>query len=306
MNGVRMMTLAERGAYITLLCHQWDKGSVPGDDLEELRLVLGCTASTARQIWDQLRKKFPRDPKGCFRNVRLEFERRKQKKYRKSQSNKGKASAAKRNRGSTAANARFNPSGFNSSSSSSSSSSDQEIPPKGSQREPTMLDHETEVGLIEILRSLSSEDRHSARAFHDAFVRAIQAAGWTVHREHRVSDRGDGRPGVVDVVVTAPARLAIELDRQSPRQKSLDKLRVIARAGYAGVVVCRDGQSFAWRRQGEIAVYAEARPQTGRRASLSLVDPRDDEHIRKSKEVKRLVSEEGLSIAEASRKVGYR
>lgn len=127
MTGTRTMTLTERGAYITLLCHQWDKGGVPGDDLVELSKILGCSLVTTRQVWTRIAHKFFRDTKGIFRNRRLEKERAKQRRFRKSQSNKGKLSAQRRNRGLTGVQpitvaSRLNPS-------SSSSSSDVRTPP---------------------------------------------------------------------------------------------------------------------------------------------------------------------------------
>jgi hypothetical protein len=119
-----------------------------------------------------------------------------------------------------------------------------------------------------------------------------------VHREHRIADRGDGYAGKVDLVVSHPVKLALELDRASPRQKSLDKLRVLAHDGYAGVVLCRVGESFAWRQQGEIAIYAASQ------TALSPKHQAELEHIRKSQEVKRLIAE-GLTFVDASRRVGF-
>jgi hypothetical protein len=80
-------------------------------------------------------------------------------------------------------------------------------------------------------------DPHS---FHDAVQRSLKAHGWVVEREWNVCDRGDGRPGSIDLVVTSPYRIGIELDRGAPRDKSLLKLsrfeglRVIVLRGRKG------------------------------------------------------------------------
>lgn len=70
------MSLAERGAYITLLGHQWDAGSVPSSPRERAR-VLGCTAAQERAIWLRLASKFALVG-DAYLNQRLEVERRKQ------------------------------------------------------------------------------------------------------------------------------------------------------------------------------------------------------------------------------------
>lgn len=76
LTGTATMSLAERGAYVTLLAYEWDAGSVPGQASARAR-VLGCTAAQERSIWLKLESKFvARD--GVFLNARLETERAKQ------------------------------------------------------------------------------------------------------------------------------------------------------------------------------------------------------------------------------------
>ena len=54
----------------------------------------------------------------------------------------------------------------------------------------------------------------------------LLAAGFKVDREFSVPDRGDGKmKGFIDLVITSPERVAIELDRKKPRKKSILKLR---------------------------------------------------------------------------------
>lgn len=76
MLGTVTMSLAERGAYITLLAYQWDMGGVPGD-YDTLARILGCTRGQAVRVWLAIVHKFQERPDG-WRNARLEVERTKQ------------------------------------------------------------------------------------------------------------------------------------------------------------------------------------------------------------------------------------
>ena len=96
MTGTITMSLAEVGAYSRLLCHQWDVGCVPGDDLSALARAMVCDRAEAEQIWPKIQHKFRQKRDGIWTNLRLEKERKKQAAYRKLQSEKGKRSAAKR------------------------------------------------------------------------------------------------------------------------------------------------------------------------------------------------------------------
>lgn len=94
LTGVATMSLAERGAYISLLAHQWDSGAVPASAKERAR-ILGCSAAEERRVWAVLVSKFTYINE-VFLNERLEEEREKQAEYRRRQSDRGKASAATR------------------------------------------------------------------------------------------------------------------------------------------------------------------------------------------------------------------
>lgn len=94
LTGVATLSLAERGAYISLLAHQWDSGSVPSAAHERAR-ILGCAAAEERRLWAKIVSKFSLI-NDAFLNTRLEDERDKQAEYRRRQSDKGKASAATR------------------------------------------------------------------------------------------------------------------------------------------------------------------------------------------------------------------
>lgn len=64
----------------------------------------------------------------------------------------------------------------------------------------------------------------SAESFHNDLMTFLREEGWTLTAEHQVEDRGDGRQGRVDILVTSPAVVGIELDRLSIREKSVFKL----------------------------------------------------------------------------------
>ena len=75
--GTMQLSLAERGAYITLLAYQWNHGSVPADHAALAR-ICGCAEGQMGKLWLTLGGKFPRGPDGGCRNPRLEAERTKQ------------------------------------------------------------------------------------------------------------------------------------------------------------------------------------------------------------------------------------
>lgn len=82
--GVADMTQAEVGAYILLLCNQWNSGAIPTD-----KTRLGLIAKG--EVSDHVVSKFPNG-----RNNRLERVRRDQKEHRKLRASAGKAGANKR------------------------------------------------------------------------------------------------------------------------------------------------------------------------------------------------------------------
>ncbi len=87
---VIVMTLQERGAYITLLCLCWQQGGLPSD-VEKLSRLCGTPAVTFRRLWPAIAPCFRTVADGTrLMNPRLEKERKKQRLFRKSQSDKGK------------------------------------------------------------------------------------------------------------------------------------------------------------------------------------------------------------------------
>lgn len=77
-----------------------------------------------------------------------------------------------------------------------------------------------------------------AKALHDAVEAEILKAGYLCQREFLVADRGDGRRGRVDLYVTDSTGSAcgIEIDRKSPREKSVFKLQQLP----SGFILLRD------------------------------------------------------------------
>ena len=77
--GTVTMTNEERGAYITLLCLQWSRGSLTENDFQ--RVCIGMPSHSQRICQD----KFQIDAEGNYRNSRLERVRSEQREYSKKQ-----------------------------------------------------------------------------------------------------------------------------------------------------------------------------------------------------------------------------
>lgn len=82
-------TLSEVGAYQRLLNHQWANGSVPGDGIKALSLILRCTPSTAKSIWNTISIKFVRGEDGRWRNQKMERVRAEAEAFRAKQAENG-------------------------------------------------------------------------------------------------------------------------------------------------------------------------------------------------------------------------
>lgn len=78
MVGTAAMTLEQRGAYVTLMCYQWDAFAVPADDLKALGALLGVSQAKTKELWAVIGKKFDQGSDGLWRNARVEAERNKQ------------------------------------------------------------------------------------------------------------------------------------------------------------------------------------------------------------------------------------
>lgn len=87
---------AERvGAYWLCLLYQWDHGSVPADDLDDLARVMHESRSKAQLLWRQIGSKFPKTSVG-YQNIRLEEVRREVIDGVETSSRRGKAGAQAR------------------------------------------------------------------------------------------------------------------------------------------------------------------------------------------------------------------
>jgi hypothetical protein len=98
-----------------------------------------------------------------------------------------------------------------------------------------------------ILDGIPAKALETAPTFHDAVYTQLLHAGAEVRREYPVPDRGDGRAGVLDLLVTTPWVIGLELDAVNPRTKSVrklqfvDGLRVILLRGRGPVVEVPEG-----------------------------------------------------------------
>lgn len=85
LSGAGDMTCEETGAYIRLLCQQWNKGGLPDDDARLAIMAGQCQASALAKA----KSKFGMSEDGLLRNARLEQEREKQNAYRAKQAENG-------------------------------------------------------------------------------------------------------------------------------------------------------------------------------------------------------------------------
>lgn len=93
------MSLHEAGAYIRLMCIEWNEhGKGIADNAVKCARMVGATDTQMKKMWPTLRRCFVehRSEAGMLTHPRLEKEREKQENYRRRQSDKGLASAALR------------------------------------------------------------------------------------------------------------------------------------------------------------------------------------------------------------------
>lgn len=89
LGGVSDMTQSEVGAYMLLLCQQWNRGSIPVQTERQQLIAKG-------EVTPHVLSKFKTGQDGLLRNERLEKERQKQADYREMQRKKGVASGESR------------------------------------------------------------------------------------------------------------------------------------------------------------------------------------------------------------------
>lgn len=89
-SNVVVMSLQERGAYITLICQCWIDGSLPSD-VARLARLCGVPVSPFRKLWPALEPCFrPASNTDRLVHPRLELERRKQREFRRRQAENGR------------------------------------------------------------------------------------------------------------------------------------------------------------------------------------------------------------------------
>lgn len=109
---VRLMSLQERGAYITLLCMCWQEGSLPAN-VEDIARLVGVRPQYFKRLWSgQLGSCFfaSVEDGGRWRHKRLDQEREKQEHHRQRASDKGRIGAQNRWHRHRAGNAQAMPS----------------------------------------------------------------------------------------------------------------------------------------------------------------------------------------------------
>ncbi len=88
---VALMSMQERGVYITLICKCWNEGTLP-EDTERLSKLCGMPHSAFRKLWPSILPCFRSSGAERLIHPRLEKERKKQREYRRRQAD----AAAKR------------------------------------------------------------------------------------------------------------------------------------------------------------------------------------------------------------------
>ena len=153
LTGTMHLSAEEVGAYMLLLCHQWDKGALPSSDRELLRI-----ARTKMKVLEVVKGKFVRCDDGLLRNLRMEKEREKQASYKEVMKKRGEKGADKRWHKHSSSNAQAMPADSSSSSTSTSSSfstSDKDI----SGWEPKdILQNKNAVALADIAHTLPPDE----------------------------------------------------------------------------------------------------------------------------------------------------
>ena len=91
---VSLMSLAGRGAYITLMCYCWREGSIPAD-LRKMAKLCGIDSSAIAELWQELEPCFEL-ANDRYVHHRLEKERAKQEEHKKERSEAGKRGASQR------------------------------------------------------------------------------------------------------------------------------------------------------------------------------------------------------------------
>jgi uncharacterized protein YdaU (DUF1376 family) len=88
-SGTVDLSTEDVGAYIRLLCYQWEKGRIP-PDVSTLARITGLTAIRVKSAWARLRRHFSEGEDGAFVNAKLERVRQGQIAFRRRQADNGR------------------------------------------------------------------------------------------------------------------------------------------------------------------------------------------------------------------------
>jgi uncharacterized protein YdaU (DUF1376 family) len=169
---VRLMSMPERGVYITAICLCWSEGTLPADS-QTLSRLMGMPVTAFRKLWPALEGCFRVSPRDASRLIhpRLERERQKQRAYRRRQADNGRKGGRPPQSGKPTANPSLSqqlnqsPSSTLISSSSSSTDSSQrtnvrEFP---ATKEPTTVEARAGIFTNETYPALYAKHRKGAR-----------------------------------------------------------------------------------------------------------------------------------------------
>ena len=136
---VRLMTLAERGAYVHLLCLNWQAGRLP-KDAKKLARLLDCSLEEFQQIWEGIRHRFEEDSQGQIYSQRVEAIKRQSVERRRKMalagSKGGRTTQAKR-KGSSQASSEASSQASSEASSQAPSEASSQAPREASRQDPS-------------------------------------------------------------------------------------------------------------------------------------------------------------------------
>lgn len=113
-------------------------------------------------------------------------------------------------------------------------------------------------GREELFDSLTVPD--NAKQAHEAVIERLESYGYVCEREYAVKNRGDGKAGRIDILARNETHImAIEIDRLTPRDKSVFKLRQVPNA--ERIILLRGGISNEYI--GDIQVISIGHSQSG-------------------------------------------
>ena len=156
---VRLMTLAERGAYVHLLCLNWQEGRLPKDP-KKLARLLDCSLTEFRQIWKGIRHQFEEDSQGRIYNRQVEAIKRqhleRRRKLALAGTKGGRTTQAKRKRGSSQATSKAASQAISGASRQDPSEASSQAPSQASREAPSQASTKDQPPILPTLVEDSS------------------------------------------------------------------------------------------------------------------------------------------------------